>query len=44
MLRELDTAAVYGNETDIGSALKQLLPKYNLRREDIFIISKLGKN
>ncbi|XKL69258.1 hypothetical protein PGB90_007027 [Kerria lacca] len=40
--RGIDTAAVYGNETDIGSALKQLLPKYNLRREDIFIISKLA--
>ncbi len=37
-----DTAAVYRNEVDIGIALKKLLPKYNLRREDIFITSKLG--
>lgn len=40
--RSIDTAAVYGNEGDIGIALKQLLPKYNLKREDIFITSKLG--
>nr|XP_022912061.1 uncharacterized protein LOC111423039 [Onthophagus taurus] len=40
--RSIDTAAVYGNETDIGSALKTLLPKYNLKREDIFITTKLS--
>jgi diketogulonate reductase-like aldo/keto reductase len=39
--RQIDTAAVYGNEQDIGTALKELLPKYNLKREDIFITSKL---
>ncbi|XP_064613892.1 uncharacterized oxidoreductase YtbE-like isoform X2 [Liolophura sinensis] len=36
------TAAVYKNETDIGNSLKTLLPKYGLRRSDIFITSKLG--
>uniref|UniRef100_A0A182SKI5 NADP-dependent oxidoreductase domain-containing protein n=1 Tax=Anopheles maculatus TaxID=74869 RepID=A0A182SKI5_9DIPT len=35
------TAVVYRNEEYIGSALKTLLPKYNLKREDIFITSKL---
>ncbi|KAF5283148.1 hypothetical protein FQA39_LY17406 [Lamprigera yunnana] len=40
--RAIDTAAVYGNEVDIGLALRDLLPKYNLRREDIFITSKLS--
>ncbi|CAH1366444.1 unnamed protein product [Tenebrio molitor] len=40
--RQIDTAAVYGNEQDIGTALKELLPKYNLKREDIFITSKLS--
>ncbi|XP_063240170.1 glyoxal reductase-like [Bacillus rossius redtenbacheri] len=40
--RSIDTAAVYGNEGDIGEALKILLPKYGLRREDIFLTSKLG--
>ncbi|XP_051161342.1 uncharacterized protein LOC127281605 [Leptopilina boulardi] len=40
--RSIDTAAVYRNEDAIGSALKILLPKYNLKREDIFITTKLG--
>ncbi|XP_055638090.1 uncharacterized protein LOC129776458 [Toxorhynchites rutilus septentrionalis] len=39
--RHIDTAVVYGNEHHIGNALKKLLPKYNLKREDIFITSKL---
>lgn len=39
----LDSAVVYNNEADIGLALKELLPKYNLKREDIFLTSKLGK-
>ncbi|XP_039292126.1 glyoxal reductase [Nilaparvata lugens] len=40
--RSFDTAAVYGNEKDIGIALKKLLPKYNLKREDIFLTTKLS--
>ncbi|XP_031357026.1 uncharacterized protein LOC116180971 [Photinus pyralis] len=40
--RSIDTAAVYGNEHDIGLALKDLLPIHNLKREDIFITSKLS--
>lgn len=40
--RAIDTAAVYGNEEDIGKALRALLPKYNLTRKDIFITSKLS--
>ncbi|XP_055594260.1 aldose reductase A-like [Uranotaenia lowii] len=39
--RHIDTAVVYRNEQHIGDALKELLPKYNLKREDIFITSKL---
>ncbi|CAI5451268.1 unnamed protein product [Caenorhabditis angaria] len=39
--RLFDTAKVYNNEKEIGSALKILLPKHNLTREDITIISKL---
>lgn len=39
--RHFDTAVVYRNEEQIGSALKELLPKYKLRRQDIFITSKL---
>ena len=40
--RAIDTASVYRNEREIGESLKELLPKYGLKREDIFITSKLG--
>ena len=40
--RSIDTASVYRNEREIGECLKELLPKYGLKREDIFITSKLG--
>ena len=40
--RSIDTAAVYRNEEDIGCALKSLLPKYNLERNNIFITTKLS--
>ncbi|XP_051993579.1 glyoxal reductase [Xyrauchen texanus] len=40
--RAFDTAAVYRNEAHIGHALRCLLPKHGLSREDVFICSKLG--
>ncbi|KAJ1106107.1 hypothetical protein NDU88_003510 [Pleurodeles waltl] len=40
--RSIDTAAVYGNEADIGKALKELLPLHGLTRQDIFLTSKLA--
>ncbi|XP_078516868.1 glyoxal reductase-like isoform X2 [Lissotriton helveticus] len=40
--RSIDTAAVYGNEADIGRALKELLPLHGLTRQDIFLTSKLA--
>uniref|UniRef100_A0A1A7WYQ9 NADP-dependent oxidoreductase domain-containing protein n=1 Tax=Iconisemion striatum TaxID=60296 RepID=A0A1A7WYQ9_9TELE len=40
--RAFDSAFVYRNEADLGRALKELLPKYGLTREDVFITSKLG--
>ncbi|KAK6617811.1 hypothetical protein RUM43_014039 [Polyplax serrata] len=40
--RSFDTAAVYGNEEDLGKAFEELLPKYNLKRSDIFITTKLS--
>lgn len=40
--RLFDTAAVYQNEKFLGNALKQLLPKYGLVREDIFVTTKLS--
>uniref|UniRef100_UPI0037E7C1BC aldo-keto reductase MSMEG_2408/MSMEI_2347-like n=1 Tax=Semicossyphus pulcher TaxID=241346 RepID=UPI0037E7C1BC len=39
--RAFDSAAVYQNEADLGRALRELLPKHGLTREDVFIISKL---
>ncbi|CAG9859470.1 unnamed protein product [Phyllotreta striolata] len=40
--RLFDTAEVYENEESIGKALKELLPKHNLTRKDIFITSKVA--
>ena len=40
--RAFDTAAVYGNEADLANALLNLMPKYGLTREDLFLISKLS--
>ncbi|CAJ1086401.1 uncharacterized oxidoreductase YtbE-like [Xyrichtys novacula] len=40
--RSFDSAAVYRNEADLGTALKKLLPLHGLTREDVFITSKLG--
>ncbi|XP_076264434.1 glyoxal reductase-like [Rhynchophorus ferrugineus] len=40
--RLIDTAKVYRNEEEIGRALKELLPKYNLTRKDIWITTKLS--
>lgn len=36
--RAFDTAAVYLNEAQLGRALKELLPKHGLTRQDVFII------
>lgn len=38
--RLFDTAHMYDNETYLGNAFKELLPKHNLTREDIFITTK----
>ncbi|VDM84467.1 unnamed protein product, partial [Strongylus vulgaris] len=38
--RMFDTAKYYVNEPELGDALEELLPKYNLKRTDIFITTK----
>lgn len=40
--RLIDTAAVYQNESHIGHFLPELLKKHGLKREDIFITTKLS--
>jgi len=39
--RCLDFAAVYGNEAQIGAALAQLISAGKVKREELFIVSKL---
>lgn len=38
--RLFDTAKYYRNEYELGNALEDLLPKYNLKRDEIFITTK----
>lgn len=42
--RHIDCAMSYGNEKEVGEAIKTSLKKYNLKREEIFITSKLWCN
>src|SRR5690554_4093245 len=39
--RHIDTAATYGNEEVIGEALAEVFAEGNIKREDVFITSKL---
>ncbi|XP_075037746.1 aldo-keto reductase family 1 member A1 [Mixophyes fleayi] len=43
--RHIDCASVYGNETEVGEAIKEsLCSDQGLKREDIFVTSKLWNN
>ena len=39
--RHIDCAAVYGNEAEIGEALNEVFSKGEIKREDVWITSKL---
>ncbi len=39
--RHLDCAAIYQNQTEIGEALREVLASGEVRREDLFVTSKL---
>lgn len=43
-LQFIDTGVVYGNEGDIGKALKEELSSGKVKREDLFICSKLNQD
>ncbi|KAF7639706.1 Aldo_ket_red domain-containing protein [Meloidogyne graminicola] len=40
--RFFDTAKLYQNEKQLGNSLEKLLPKYKLKREDIFLLTKFS--
>ena len=42
--RHLDCAACYGNETEVGEGIKAGLEEAGLKREEIFVTSKLWNN
>ncbi len=42
--RHIDCAAAYGNEEEVGSALKKSFVEYSIEREDVKITSKLWNN
>jgi diketogulonate reductase-like aldo/keto reductase len=39
--RHIDTAAMYGNETEVGAALKRAIASGLVRREEVFVTTKL---
>ena len=39
--RHIDTAFVYNNETEIGIALKEVFSTSDIKREDLFIVTKM---
>jgi methylglyoxal/glyoxal reductase len=39
--RHIDTAALYGNEADVGRVLQRAIAEGRLKREDVFVTTKL---
>lgn len=42
--KHIDCAAIYGNEKEIGEALNEVFSKGTIKREDVWITSKLWNN
>jgi len=43
-LQHIDVAEMYGNEEAIGQGIQELVGAGNVKRKDLFIVSKLGNN
>jgi diketogulonate reductase-like aldo/keto reductase len=39
--RMFDTAFMYGNEKEVGEGMRQAMEKYGLKREDLFVCTKI---
>jgi methylglyoxal/glyoxal reductase len=39
--RSIDTAAIYGNEEGVGQAIREAITEYDIKREELFITSKV---
>ena len=39
--RHIDTAAIYGNEKEVGEGVTNATKKYGVRREELFITAKV---
>lgn len=42
--RNIDTAEIYGNEEMVGQAIREAIDEYGIKREELFISTKLWKD
>ena len=41
--RHIDTAAIYGNEKEVGEGIARAMKKYGVKREELFITTKVSE-